>query len=183
MIPTTLQPYSGGAILALDGASRKTGFAVYRGGVVIKSGVWALNSKHKHLDLYNHIADTITQYHVTKVVAEDIYKDNGKPSAWKMLGECRGVIELATQQAGVTLHYLTPVVVKHEIWHYTKAKHGTMSRTDQKQRMCNAITAKGFNLTGGDDEADAIGLLISWLTLNRYAEPKPRKAAGNDRQP
>ena len=63
-----------GILLALDTASRRTGYAIFQNGEVIKSGTWKLKEKSRFADLLQNIAQTLSTYHSTHIVPEDIFK-------------------------------------------------------------------------------------------------------------
>lgn len=167
-------------ILALDTASHKTGYAIYKDGKILDSGVWVLKRDENFLDLYRHIKRTINAYDINVILAEDIFKAEDKTNAYEVLCECRGIIQLCTQQYKLQeTRFLSPLRVKQLIWGYNpKAKktHRNITRTEQKNIMIRCMQNMGYIAQDNtkDDEADAIGLLIAFFKLRNYTPPKPK---------
>lgn len=161
-------------ILALDTATT-TGYAIYKNGKIIEHGIWKLNILDRYKQLYAQLTKTIRKYHVTTIVAEDIFKskDQRLISAYQVLAELRGVIELVAQRNNLGLSFLNPLIVKSRmIPSFSYKTKGT--RADQKKAMINAITRLGYVLnTTKDDEADAIGILITYVEGMRYQLQHP----------
>lgn len=161
-------------ILALDTATT-TGYAIYQDGKIIDHGIWKLNILDRHKQLYAHLTQTIRKHKVTTIVAEDIFKskDQRLISAFQVLSELRGVIELAAQRHGLKLSFLNPLIIKsHMIPSFNYKTKGT--RADQKKAMINIVTRLGYVLnTTKDDEADALGILITYLDGMRYKVHHP----------
>jgi Holliday junction resolvasome RuvABC endonuclease subunit len=152
-------------ILALDTASRYTGYAVYRNGSVEKSGTWKLSRQSNFLDLSDLIEETIETYGITLIVAEDIFQDKDvrKIGAFGVLSECRGIVKRAAQKYKLTVEFITPIKVKQRIW---GMRHGqNLTSKKQKEMMIRAVTGLGYKLESdnADDEADAIGLLLTYM--------------------
>lgn len=160
-------------ILGLDMASRKTGYAIYRNGKIIRHGVWQINQRTPFSDLAEKINAALSKYEVTQIVAEDIYKsqDMRMQSAFDKLSKCHGVLNLISEQTGTPLALMDPRKAKREIWGYTTARlsHRTMPREEQKARMIRAVERMGYALdtdrngNKSDDEADALGILITYI--------------------
>lgn len=161
-------------ILSLDTATT-TGYAIYQNGKIIDHGIWRFNIIDRHKQLYTQLTKTIRKYHITTIVAEDIFKskDQRLISAFQVLSELRGVIELVAQRHELKLSFLNPLIIKsHMIPSFSYNTKGT--RADQKKAMINAITRLGYTLnTTKDDEADAIGILITYVEGMRYQLQHP----------
>ena len=164
-------------ILSLDTASRNTGYAIYKDGKLLDTGVWRLKGKTKYWDLYKHITETITKYGISLILAEDIYKDKSKAYAYDILCECRGIVELCAQQMGLQeTKFISAMRVKNTIWGYNPKRyqlHRDFTRSKQKGIMIDAIAKLGYmspNNTN-DDEADAIALLIAYFKIWHYKLP------------
>ncbi len=162
-------------ILSLDLASRKTGFAIYDNDKIIKSGTWGLKCKERYADLYRNLVATIEKYKINKIVAEDIYKDDSKKDAYERLAECRGVAECVSQLCKLEISFITPISIKQHI--YGLRYKERLTRKEQKQRMINKITRLGYKLqhSKADDEADAIGLLITYLDNHKIPIKHPKQ--------
>lgn len=161
-------------ILALDTATT-TGYAIYQNGKIIDHGIWKFNIIDRHEQLYAQLTKTIRKHKVTTIIAEDIFKskDQRLISAFQVLSELRGIIELAAQRHGLKLSFLNPLIVKsHMIPSFSYKTKGT--RADQKKAMINVVTKLGYILnTTKDDEADAIGILITYVEGMRYQIQHP----------
>lgn len=172
------------AILALDTASRKTGFAVYKDGKITNHGAWKIDSRKPYSDLADKIATAIIKHEVTAIVAEDIYKskDARLQSAFDVLSRCHGVLHLISERAQIPLALVDPRKAKREMWGYTTARadYRTMTRAEHKARMCRAVERFGYQLktdrngNKDNDEADAIAILITYLTVNKLPVSHPK---------
>jgi Holliday junction resolvasome RuvABC endonuclease subunit len=149
-------------ILALDVASRKTGYAIYRSGQPIKSGTWVFSFDKRFWELYSRLKRAIEKYHVTQIVAEDIFKskDPKKASAFQVLAGCRGVMECAAQLYDLPVRFINPLIVKSVMGIRREIKGKEI-----KKRMIIEVEALGYQLEkpDADDEADAIGVLLTYL--------------------
>ena len=167
-------------ILALDTASHKTGYAIYKDGKLLETGVWLLKQTTRFADLYEHITKTVEAHDINVILAEDVFKDDSKTNAFEVLCECRGVVELCTQQ--LKLHetrFLSPMRVKQEIWGYNPKRyksHREITRSRQKLLMIKYLSDMGYidQDNTNDDEADAIGLLIAFFKIWGYKLPAPK---------
>lgn len=172
-------------ILSLDTASRKTGYAIYKNGKITNHGFWGIDQLRPYADLEKRILKAISQYKVTAIVAEDIYKDKDlrKQSAFDVLSKCQGVLRLISEREEIPLNLLDGRIAKREMWGYTTARpdHKFMVREEQKKRMVNRVQFLGYQLHTekngkiNDDEADAIGILITHCKLKNIpiSYPKP----------
>lgn len=150
-------------ILSLDIASKKTGYAIYKEGYVIKSGTIILKPKSKYKDLYNFLSSTIESYNITRIISEDIYKSKSSKNkvVFQILAECRGVLELCNQTYNLPqITFISSVIVKTTILNYV-----SKIRSENKTNVIRSIKNRGFILEddNADDEADAIALLITFL--------------------
>lgn len=154
-----------GALLALDTASRKTGYAVFKGGKIIASGTWVIKQKDYHKQLCRNISTSVERWGITQIVAEDIFKDSDqrKSHAYEVLCECKGVVKLCAQLACIGVFFIQPIEVKQQVYGYKRRFNYT--RAQHKKAMINAVKRLGYKLQSdeADDEADAIGLIIAYL--------------------
>lgn len=84
-------------VLALDQASKTTGYAIFRDGVLYTQGTFSLtdSSVEKRLHKFKiKIQELITDYDIQEVVYEDIYldEDNKNVNTFKVLAEVYGVL-------------------------------------------------------------------------------------------
>lgn len=160
-------------ILSLDTASKITGYAIYKNDKIINSGVWKIDQSKPFSDLEGKIISVLRKYNITQIVAEDIYKskDTRLQSAFDKLSKCHGVLNLISEKSGIPLTLIDPRKAKREMWGYTTARpsYRTMPRGEQKAHMIRAVERLGYTLSinhngkKSDDEADAIGILITYL--------------------
>lgn len=183
-------------ILALDTASHKVGFAVYKDGVITAHGSFRLREKgetdsertqSRMIALYDKVRSLIKKHGITQVVAEDIFKDNDprKHGAAEILGTCRGMVIAANYESKLPpVQFINPLHVKHEMWGYTSSRqsHREMKRDEQKACMCRAVERLGYQLNTtnrgnkDNDQADAIGILITYLGAYKMPIVHPCKS-------
>lgn len=170
-------------ILALDTASYNTGWAIYHNGKITDSGTLTLKgngetntekTNERLRQLFTKLDTLISKHKITQLVAEDIFndKDPRKKRAFKVLGFCRGVLEsLGELYQLPPTKYLDPLIAKREIWGYNRGLrlHRKLSSEQQKERMIKAVEGLGYQLKTNrngkksEDQADAIGILITYL--------------------
>lgn len=183
-------------ILALDTASHKVGFAVYKDGVITEHGSMRLREKgeidvertqSRMRALSDQVRSLIKKHNITQVVAEDIFKDNDprKHSAAEVLGMCKGVVIDSNYISGLPqVMFINPLYVKHVMWGYTSSRksHREMKRDEQKACMCRAVERLGYQLgttikgNKDNDQADAIGILITYLCVYKMPIVHPCKS-------
>lgn len=162
-------------ILSLDTAT-KTGYAIWRNGAIVKSGTKRFHhSEYRRIKDYDEwLYNILTEWGVTDVVAEDIYRthDKQRDNAFTVLAEMRAVTILTSQELGITPAFANPLAVKKDMINGT-----TRNRATDKQRMINRVTALGYNLETptADDEADAIGIMLHYLDNNDLPITHPQK--------
>lgn len=171
-------------ILSLDTASKKTGYAVYKDGTIITNGAWKIDQLRPFSDLERKITTTIAKYDITVIVAENIYKsqDTRLQSAFDALSKCHGVLNLISENTETPLILIDPRRAKRVMWGYTTARadHRTMTRQEQKARMCRAVERLGYKLktdrngNKDNDQADAIGILITYLNAHNLPVTHPK---------
>ena len=179
MINIRLKKYEG-TILALDTASKKTGYAIYKNGKIFKSGTWKLKKGKELLALFDNLETIIRKHEITQIVAEDIYQDKSKKDAYERLCMCKGVLYVIAERYDIPLlTSFNPIRIKQHIWSYNpySTVHKNLTRTEHKKRMVNAVTRLGYKLEteSADDEADAIGLLTAYLDDYKYEIIHPAK--------
>lgn len=171
-------------IIALDTASRKTGYAVYKDGKITTHGAWKINQLRPFSDLECKITTAIAKHGADIIVAENIYKsqDTRLQSAFDTLSKCHGVLNLISEKTQIPLTLIDPRRAKRVMWGYTTAiaDHKTMTRQEQKARMCRAIERLGYQLktdrngNKDNDQADAIGILITYLNAHNLPVTHPK---------
>ncbi len=175
-------------ILSLDTAE-STGYAIYQGGEIVIHGVWKLPKEKKQSALFDRLEHTVATYGITHIVAEDIfcafttdekqYRKN--VSVYGGLSQLRGIIEAVAQRHNLVFNVIQPVKVKEYMWNARfydlRGKPKNISREEQKQKMIKAVAALGYELMQtkegdeSDDEADAIGILITYVGKGNIIHP------------
>lgn len=175
-------------ILSLDTATH-TGYAVYKDGKIIESGVWNLGRTKemhdpRHCNLLNHIDDIVDKYNVTILVAEEIYKDPARHSAFMVLAELRGVVKLAAYDNYLSLRFIDYRRVQDHILPYNLYRRTLTDAQKSEQRelnkmkMVNGVKARKYEIHTTDpkyinDEADAIAQLLYFMHSQGYIAPTP----------
>jgi Holliday junction resolvasome RuvABC endonuclease subunit len=120
--------------------------------------------------MITEIEKLINKYHVTHIVSEDIYENNNVSikKTCEPLSRLKGAIaEMSIKLLNRVPKYITPINAKRHIWNYNANRN--LTRAEQKARMINRITnTYGYTLNSKcankkEDEADAIGILITYL--------------------
>ncbi|MDR0750487.1 MAG: hypothetical protein LBF62_13090 [Tannerellaceae bacterium] len=169
-----------GTILALDVASKKTGYAIYEEGEIFKHGTWKLSKDEYCGSLASNVEKFIKEYGITLIVVEDIFRDKDvrKDKSFQILSECRGAVQAIADWHNIPVTAIEPVRVKRKIWGYNPSReyYRNLTRPEHKQRMILAVQILGYGLENdrADDEADAIGLMITYLDIYRYLITHPK---------
>lgn len=162
-------------VLSLDCAT-KTGYAIWRNGAIVKSGTKRFHhSEHTRIKDYDEwLYNTLTEWHITDVVAENIYRthDKQRDSAFIVLAEMRAITILTSQELGIIPAFANPLAVKKYMINGT-----TKDRKKDKKYIINRVTALGYNLETptADDEADAIGIMLFYLDNHDLPITHPQK--------
>lgn len=180
---------SPGSVLALDTSSTATGWAFYDGERVTAHGVLKLRQPRnpeltadertqlRLRQLASDLDGLMQRLAPSRIVAEDCFKsdDPKLKSAGQVLAECRGVVAVLSAQHGLPLvRYVSPIRAKREMWNYApyspyRRGRREWSREEQKELMVRAVSRRGFRVSvnkagiPSDDEADAIGILLTYL--------------------
>lgn len=151
-------------ILSLDAAT-KTGWALYRDGRISTHGTKTFHPSEREKEFGSWLLEMIGEYEVTDIVAEDIYRARtrvaDKDKAFLALAKMQGVLKYIADTLNVSCTLLNPLQVKS----YMIPVFGRRERSDDKQRMLFCVKALGYTLEkpDADDEADAIGILLTYL--------------------
>ena len=164
-------------ILAIDGAT-KTGWAIYKNGKIVKHGTRRFASTTRIKQYGDWLCKMIGEHEVTHIAAEDIYRlhNRTQDKAFLALAKMQGVLEYVSSSANVELSLLNPLQVKF-VMIPSVTRH---ERKDDKQRMINRVKFLGYTLENdkADDEADAIGILITYLHNNNIPVVHPKTHGG-----
>lgn len=154
-------------ILALDQASRTSGFAVFRENELIASGTFTFDDDDFSLRLVkirNKVISLIEQYNINKILLEDIQLQGqtNNVETYRKLAEVRGVLsELACEMK-----------IPHEIIHSQTWKSSLdikgRDRTTQK-RNAQAFVTAAYGKKVSQDESDAICIGSHYIKSNKSA--------------
>lgn len=145
--------------MALDQASRTTGWAIYDNKNLIANGHFSIPAnktmQQRLISFIDHLNDLITKYNIEKIYYEGIQYQNNIET-YKKLAYIQALIIYNTAYNKIPILELSPSHWRSII----KDKHGIKfgrSRTEQKQQAQNFVK-NFFNMKVTEDEADAICL-------------------------
>lgn len=164
MVNSTKKEQKDNVILAIDGAT-KTGYAVYKNDRIIEHGTERFRPTRRCYDYSKWAQKMINKHGITQIVAEDIFREHSrtKDKAFYVLAKLHGVLEDRNERNGLPeVCFINPLMVKRFMIPRMCTKY---ERSEDKQRMINRVTHLGYNLESekADDEADAIGILLTYL--------------------
>ena len=160
-------------ILSIDGAT-KTGWAVYKNGEIMKHGTKKFNPDKRAFQYGKWLGRMIGEYGITHIAAEDIFREHNRTQdkAFLALAKMQGVLEYVANESGAGLALLNPLQVKG----YMIPSFNRLDRGNDKVRMVARVKGLGYQLKTdkADDEADAIGIMITYLANNRIPVTHPK---------
>ena len=142
-------------LLALDQASRTTGWAVFDGSELIKFGKFTATEDDIGERLYeirNHVKNLITDWEIDEVVFEDIQLQNNvlnNVQTFKILAEVFGIIDELLVELNIPHS-----AVLASTWKSTLGIKGR-TRPEQKKNAQIYVNLK-YNIKATQDESDAI---------------------------
>ena len=141
-------------ILALDQASRTSGWAVFQNDQLIASGTFTFDDDFipkRLVKIRNKVISLINQYNIDKVVLEDIQLQEqiNNVSTYKVLAEVLGVLEELCSELKIPHE-----IVHSQTWKSTLGIKGR-ERATQK-RNAQAFVEKLYSIKASQDESDAI---------------------------
>ena len=154
-------------ILALDQASRTSGWSVFQNEQLIASGTFTYDDDNFSLRLVkirNKVIQLIQQYEINKVLLEDIQLQGqtNNVTTYKTLAEVMGVLE----------ELCCELKIPHEIIHSQTWKSVLdikgRERATQK-RNAQAFVAATFGKKVSQDESDAICIGTHYIKSNKSA--------------
>ena len=154
-------------ILALDQASRTSGFAIFQEDQLIASGTFTYDDDDFSLRLVkirNKVTSLIEQYNINKILLEDIQLQGqtNNVSTYRALAEVLGVLEELAREKNIP-----HVIVHSQSWKSTLGIKGR-DRATQK-RNAQAFVATTFNKKVSQDESDAICIGAHYIKDNKSA--------------
>lgn len=154
-------------ILALDQASRTSGFAVFQEDQLIASGTFTFDDDSFSLRLVkirNKVISLIEQYNINKILLEDIQLQGqtNNVETYRKLAEVRGVLsELACEMK------IPHEIIHSQTWKSTLDIKGR-DRATQK-RNAQAFVATTYGKKVSQDESDAICIGSHYIKSNKSA--------------
>ena len=152
-------------ILGIDPALRTTGYgAVERGngrvrlieaGVVVPHGT---TLEERLRELHAGICEVIAQTEPGFVVIEELYTTYKNPRTALLMGHARGVLCLASAQAGVTVHTLG----------HARVKRALVGSGSARKEQVNAMVTRLLGLRRAPkpyDVSDALALALAFLNV------------------
>lgn len=143
-------------ILALDTAT-KCGWALWRDGKLINSGVWDFTANtigRKLSKFYSQLQSIVESEAVTEIVAEDIFMDKSRLKAFQRLGEMRGLLLLVGEEYNIPIDFIEPQ--QHKLY-LCRSSYATKADTQK------ALQRFGYGHIESNDEADAIAILLTYI--------------------
>ena len=154
-------------ILALDQASRTSGFAVFQEGKLIDQGTFTFDDDDFSLRLVkirNKVISLIEQYNINKILLEDIQLQGqtNNVETYRKLAEVRGVLsELACEMK------IPHEIIHSQSWKSTLGIKGR-DRNTQK-RNAQAFVTSTYGLHVSQDASDAICIGTHYIKTQKSA--------------
>lgn len=159
-------------ILGIDPALRVTGYGAIerRNGTVrlIEAGIVAPNARgtleERLRELYLGISEVISQLEPSGVVIEELYTTYKNPRAALLMGHARGVMCLASAQAGVAVHTLG----------HARVKRALVGSGSARKEQINAMVSHLLHLRRPprpNDVSDALALALAFLNIAESRVP------------
>ena len=154
-------------ILALDQASRCSGYAVFQEGRLVASGTFTYDDSDFSLRLVkirNKVISLIEEYNINKILLEDIQLQGqtNNVTTYKALAEVLGVLEEVAREYNIP-HEL----VHSQTWKSTLGIKGR-DRATQK-RNAQAFITEVYGLKVSQDQSDAICIGTHYINSTKSA--------------
>jgi crossover junction endodeoxyribonuclease RuvC len=153
-------------VLGIDPALRTTGYGaiersngrvrLIEAGVVVPSARGTLEERLR--DLHAGICEVIAQTDPTLVVIEELYSSYKNPRTALLMGHARGVLCLASAQAGVAVHTLG----------HARVKRALVGSGSARKEQINAMVTRLLSLRRAPephDVSDALALALAFLNI------------------
>lgn len=154
-------------LLALDQASRTSGYAVFQEDQLIISGTFTFDDDDfatRLVKIRNKVISLIEQYKINKILLEDIQLQGqtNNVETYRKLAEVRGVLsELACEMK------IPHEIIHSQTWKSTLDIKGR-DRATQK-RNAQAFVAQAYGKRVSQDESDAICIGAHYIKSNKSA--------------
>lgn len=163
------QAYGGTVVLGVDPGSHRCGWAVVRGGPGAYSALdYGCLTPPAHCPagermeyIHSQLGEIIAKYQPTELSIEKLFFNRNVTSCI-LVAEARGVVMLAAQQAGLSIHEYMPADIK-------KALTGTGRATKAEVTLMVMAYLGLTEKPKPDDTADALGIAITRLSGRLFA--------------
>lgn len=141
-------------LLALDQATRVTGYAVFNDGVPVVIGHFTITKDdfaERLVEIRNTVIKLIEEHDIDTVAFEDIQLQNNvvqNVKTFKMLAEVFGVVQETLQEIGIDYYIVPPVVWKSTVGIAGKGR-------DREKPLAQKWIADNYGFKCTEDEADA----------------------------
>lgn len=154
-------------ILALDQASRTSGYAIFQEERLVASGTFTYDDSDFSLRLVkirNKVISLIEEYNITKILLEDIQLQGqtNNVTTYKALAEVLGVLEELARERDIP-HEL----IHSQTWKSTLGIKGR-DRATQKRNAQTFIT-EVYGLKVSQDQSDAICIGTHYINSTKSA--------------
>ena len=147
-------------LLALDQASRVTGWALFEDNKLKAEGKFSLSPSlaigDRLAEFYNNLSRLFGNHNFDELAFEDIQLQAGNVKTYKMLAMIQAMAILWCTTHGIKYYILSPSHWRKILKEQYSVEWGR-KREEQKQSAMNFIKQK-YNLDVSSDEADAICL-------------------------
>ena len=147
-------------LLALDQASRVTGWALFKDDKLKAEGKFSLSPSlsigDRLAEFYNNLSKLFGNHNFNELAFEDIQLQAGNVKTYKMLAMIQAMAILWCTHHNIKYHILSPSHWRKTLKEQCGVEWGR-KRNEQKQSAIDFIKQK-YNLDVGSDEADAICL-------------------------
>ena len=154
-------------ILALDQASRTSGWAVFQDGQLFASGTFTYDDDDFSLRLVkirNKVITLTEQYHINKILLEDIQLQGqtNNVDTYRKLAEVLGVLEELSREKGIPHE-----IIHSQTWKSTLGIKGRDRATQKRNAQAYVVATYGKKVT--KDESDAICIGSHYVNENKSA--------------
>lgn len=162
-------------ILALDLSTKRSGWAYYEApDCKISYGVIASSSAdvEKRISVMRDgIIELLNKFEIETIVIEEVRSDGMNNHTGKVLTWLQGVIVVAIYEYNKKINI---EFIGASSWRSKLGIQGyRIQREQQKKKDIDYVNQFGYNLTyDQDDEADAIGILMSYVKTGPQEKPK-----------
>ena len=154
-------------VLALDQASRTSGWAVFQDGQLFASGTFTYDDDDFSLRLVkirNKVITLTEQYHINKILLEDIQLQGqtNNVDTYRKLAEVLGVLEELSREKGIPHE-----IIHSQTWKSTLGIKGRDRATQKRNAQAYFVANYGKKVT--QDESDAICIGSHYVNENKSA--------------